>query len=221
VPDCDVLIIGAGAAGLFCAAIAGARGRSVVVLDHADKPGKKILISGGGRCNFTNRHAGPANYLSQNPHFCRSALARYRPEDFITLVESHRLPYEERRHGQLFCTGSAQGIVSMLTSECERAGVTISLGTRIGRIEHAERFTVNTSTQTWTCASLVVATGGLSIPTIGASDLGHRLAAQFGHALVPTAPALAPLLLPPAERLDDLSGIAVDAAVTAAGPAFR
>lgn len=215
----DVIILGGGAAGLFCAATAARRGRRVVVLDHADKPGRKILISGGGRCNFTNRRVGPENYLSRNPHFSRSALARFRPEDFIALVEAHGIRYEERRHGQLFCLGSAKEIVALLLAECR--GVELVYGTRITAVEHGDGFTVTTPRGVFAAPRLVVATGGLSIPSIGATGLGYDLARRFGHTVVETAPALAPLSLPASQRLADLSGIAVDAEVRAGGAAFR
>jgi predicted Rossmann fold flavoprotein len=220
----DVCIIGGGAAGLFCAATAALRGRSVVVLDHAAIPGRKILISGGGRCNFTNRTVGPENFLSQNPHFCRSALARFRPEDFLAEVEARGIAYEERRHGQLFCVQSAKHIVALLLDRCQQAGVELRWGVTVGAVAHQDRFAIATSDGTGNgeivTERLVVATGGLPVPAIGASDFGLRLARQFGHGVVETAPALAPLLLPPGERLD-LSGIAVEAEVSADGPVFR
>jgi len=220
VPACDVVIIGGGAAGLFCAATAARRGRRVVVLDHATTPGRKILISGGGRCNFSNRKVGPENYLSANPHFCRSALARFTPDDFLTLVESRGIAYEERRHGQLFCVDSAKHIVALLLDACRQAGAELRWGVRVEAVAHQDRFSVATSAGEVLADRLVVATGGLPVPAIGATDFGLRLARQFGHGIVETAPALAPMLLPAAERLD-LPGIAVDAEVTAAGPAFR
>jgi len=214
----DVCILGGGAAGLFCAATAARRGRSVVVLDHATTPGRKILISGGGRCNFTNRSAGPENYLSRNPHFCRSALARFTPDDFLALVEARRIPWEERRHGQLFCVDSARDIVALLLDACR--GAELRWGTRVEGVAQQGRFAIATSAGEVLADRLVVATGGLPIPSIGATDFGLRLARQFGHGIVETAPALAPLLLPAHERLD-LPGIAVEAEVAADGPAFR
>jgi len=221
VTSCDVCIIGGGAAGLFCAATAARRGRTVVVVDHATTPGRKILISGGGRCNFTNREAGPENYLSANPHFCRSALARFRPQDFIGLVEARGIPYEERRHGQLFCLRSAKDIVALLLDGCREAGVDLRWGSTVQAVRHQDRFAIATSWGELLADRLVVATGGLPVPSIGASDLGLRLARQFGHGIVETAPALAPFLLPREELCAELSGIAVDAEVAADGPVFR
>ncbi|HAT11115.1 MAG TPA: aminoacetone oxidase family FAD-binding enzyme [Planctomycetes bacterium] len=220
VSDWDVCIIGGGAAGLFCAATAARRGRRVVVLDHATIPGRKILISGGGRCNFTNRSATAENYLSANPHFCRSALARFTPQDFLALVEARGIAWEERRHGQLFCVHSAKDIVALLLDACAEAGVTLRWGVQVQGVAHEDRFRIDTTHGPYIAERLVVATGGLPVPSIGASDFGLRLARQFGHGLVDTAPALAPLLLPAHERLD-LPGIAVDAEVRADGPIFR
>jgi predicted Rossmann fold flavoprotein len=218
---CDVCIIGGGAAGLFCAATAARRGRTVVVVDHTTTPGRKILISGGGRCNFSNREAEPENYLSANPHFCRSALARFRPQDFIGLVEARGIPYEERRHGQLFCLRSAKDIVALLLDACTDAGVDLRWGSTVQAVRHEDRFSLTTSWGELVADRVVVATGGLPVPSIGASDFGLRLARQFGHGIVETAPALAPLLLPREELCADLSGIAVDAEVAADGPVFR
>jgi len=216
----DVCIIGGGAAGLFCAMTAARRGRRVVVLDHASTPGRKILISGGGRCNFTNRQVGPENFLSANPHFSRSALARFKPEDFVALVEARGIAYEERRHGQLFCVDSAKQIVALLLDSCRSAGAELRWGVQVGAIAHGDRFSVSSSLGEMVADRVVIATGGLPVPSIGATDFGLRLARQFGHAIIETAPALAPLLLPASERLD-LPGIAVDAEVQADGPSFR
>lgn len=217
----DVVIIGAGGAGLFCASVAGQRGKSVLVLDHNDKPGKKILISGGGRCNFTNLGAGPEHYRSANPHFCRSALSRFSPADFIALVDKHGIAYHEKTLGQLFCDGPAKAIVDLLLAECRDAGATVRLGTTIAGItKNADGFTLATSGGSVTCTALVLACGGLSIPTIGATDFGFRLARQFGLAIVPTAPALVPLTLPP-DEVADLSGVALDAEVACNGQTFR
>jgi predicted Rossmann fold flavoprotein len=216
--DADVLIIGGGAAGLFCAATAARAGKRVAVLDHAVKPGRKILISGGGRCNFTNRDPGPENYLSENPHFARSALARYTSGDFVALVERHGIPYEERRHGQLFCLGTAKAIVDLLLGECAAAGAWLEWGTAVRRVERTADpagFAVDTDRGPWRAERLVVATGGLSVPSIGATGFGYEIARQFGHRIVEPAPALAPLTLPGDQRLGDLSGIAVPAEVTA------
>ena len=175
----DVIIIGAGAAGMMCAIEAGKRGRSVLLLDHANKLAEKIRISGGGRCNFTNRQIKPENYLSQNTHFCRSALTRFTPQDFISLLEKHNIAYHERDHGQLFCNDSAQQIISMLKHECDQAGVQWRMSCSISQIDKNELFTVITDKGTFTSSSLVIATGGLSIPQIGASAYGFRIAEQF------------------------------------------
>src|SRR5690606_33066383 len=181
----QVLIIGAGAAGLMCAATAGARGRAVVVVDHANKVGKKILMSGGGRCNFTNMDVQPKNYLSDNSHFCKSALARYTQWDFLALVQKHQIPYHEKKRGQLFCDNKAQDILSMLLDECGQVGVDIftlcdiEQVTALPESDLPMRYKVKTSQGTIYCESLVVATGGLSIPTLGASGIGYELAEQF------------------------------------------
>ncbi len=227
--EVDVIILGGGAAGLMCAMTASRRGRSVLVLDHADRLGKKILISGGGRCNFTNRDAGPANFRSANPHFCRSALARYTPADFIALVERHGIAYHEKKLGQLFCDVSAKDIVALLLGECADAGVRIRTGVAIGAVERLEsptaRFAIDLGNERVRARSLVLATGGLSIPAIGASDLGYRLARQFGLGIVATDPALVPFTLradagPGGSGFAALSGIAVDARVACNGESF-
>ena len=220
----DVIIIGAGAAGLMCAAQAGYRGRRVLVLDNAKKPGRKILISGGGRCNFTNLQAGPHAYLCQNPHFTKSALARYTQRDFIDLVERHGVEYEERAHGQLFCTESAKEIVRVLLTECDWAGVTLQMQTELLTVSRDEAgFSLTTSRGALTCESLVIATGGLSLPKLGATPLGYRVAEQFGLPVVPTHAGLVPFTLHSAEKeaLADLSGISLPVTLTAAsGQAF-
>ena len=219
-PYFDVVILGAGGAGLFCAAVAGARGKSVAVLDHNDKPGKKILISGGGRCNFTNLGARAETYLSQNPHFAKSALSRYTPQDFLALVEKHGIAWHEKILGQLFCDGSAKEILGMLLAECSAAGAELHLSTTITSVEHTTTgFQLATSRGDYTCAKLVLATGGLSIPPIGATDFGYRLAQQFGLEVVRTQAALVPFTLRPQDLLD-LAGVAVDAEVTCAGVSF-
>lgn len=215
----DVIVIGAGAAGLFCAQTAGRRGRQVLVLDHANKAGKKILMSGGGRCNFTNLHATPADYLCSNPHFVKSALARYTPWDFLALTERHGIAHEEKNPGQLFCRNGARDILDMLLAECANAGVGIRLNTAIQSVSVRPDggFLVTTSSGRWTCRSLVVASGGLSIPSMGASGLGYQLARQFGHSLLPTRAGLVPLTItePALSALcRSLSGTAV-AGVTA------
>ena len=196
----DVLIIGAGAAGLMCAAVAGKRGRSVLVLDHANKVGKKILMSGGGRCNFTNLYTAPDNFYSENPHFCKSALARYTQWDFIALVEKHGIPYHEKTLGQLFCDNKSRDIVDLLLAECREAKAQIRTRCEIQRIEPldeegARGFAVHTSLGKVVCESLVIATGGLSIPTMGATGFGYDVARQFGHNIIPTRAALVPFTL--------------------------
>ncbi|HTM27957.1 MAG TPA: NAD(P)/FAD-dependent oxidoreductase [Rhodanobacter sp.] len=192
----DVLVIGAGAAGLMCAATAGARGRRVLVVDHANKVGKKILMSGGGRCNFTNTGAGPANYLSANPHFAKSALARYTPADFVALVASHGIAWHEKEQGQLFCNDSSRQIVRMLLDECAAAGVTVEAGCAVRNVRKlAEGFAVLTAREQVHAQSLVVASGGLSVPSMGATGFGYELARQFGHAVLPVRAGLVPLTL--------------------------
>lgn len=190
----DVAIVGAGAAGLHCAAIAGQLGRKVVLLDHAAKVGEKIRISGGGRCNFTNRDAGPANFLSGNPHFCRSALARYTPADFIALLERHGIAWHEKHRGQLFCDRSAEDVITMLLRECEAGGVERRQPCGVSEVRHGTGgFELATARGTVRADRLVIATGGLSIPQIGATDFGYRIARQFGHRVVEPRPALVPL----------------------------
>jgi len=190
----DAAVIGAGAAGLHCAAIAGQLGLKVLLLDHATKVAEKIRISGGGRCNFTNRDAGPANFVSANPHFCRSALARYTPADFVALVERHGISWHEKHRGQLFCDRSAEDIIGMLLRECDAGGVTRRQPCRVAAVRGSDvGFELDTEAGAVRTARLVIACGGLSIPKIGASDFGYRIASQFGHALVETAPALVPL----------------------------
>ncbi|HET6608619.1 MAG TPA: NAD(P)/FAD-dependent oxidoreductase, partial [Rhodopila sp.] len=205
----DVVVLGAGAAGLMCALTAGRRGRRVVVLDHARQAGEKILISGGGRCNFTNLHCRAERFLSYNPHFCRSALARYTPRDFLGMVGQHGIAWHEKTLGQLFCDGSSRQIVAMLLAECEAAGVEIRLRQRIGEVSRSDRFRVETDGDTIEAASLVLATGGLSIPKIGATGLAYDLARHFGLALTDIRPGLVPLLLDQVElaRLDGLAGV--------------
>jgi hypothetical protein len=189
----DAIVIGAGAAGLHCAAIAGQLGRKVLLLDHADKVAEKIQISGGGRCNFTNRDTAPGNFLSDNPDFCRSALARYTPSDFIALLQTHRIPWHEKHKGQLFCDESSDAIIGMLLRECAQGQVTRWQPCVVREVRAATEFELDTDHGPVRAPSLVVATGGLSIPKIGASDFGYRLARQFGHRIVETRPALVPL----------------------------
>ncbi|MBF9231771.1 BaiN/RdsA family NAD(P)/FAD-dependent oxidoreductase [Microvirga alba] len=210
----DVVVIGAGAAGMMCAIEAGKRGRSVLILDHAAAPGEKIRISGGGRCNFTNLHAAPANYISGNPSFCISALRRYTQRDFIALVESYRIAYHEKTLGQLFCDGSSRQIVDLLLTEMKRHGVELSLRTSVEQVEKTpDGFRLRLSNGEAQCRSLVIATGGKSIPKMGATGFGYDVAAQFGVSVTETRPALVPLTLEPnmLERLKPLAGVAVDA----------
>jgi predicted Rossmann fold flavoprotein len=221
---CDVLVIGAGAAGLMCALTAGQRGRIVQVIDHANKVGKKILMSGGGRCNFTNTGTTPANFLSSNPHFCKSALARYTPWDFIGMVERHGIAFHEKELGQLFCDVSSKQIVRMLVDECTAAGVNIRADCAVERVERgADGFHVQTAQGRFHAASLVVATGGLSIPSLGATGFGYELARQFGHALLPTRAGLVPLTLSGThqERFHELSGVALPVAARCNDMEFR
>ena len=224
----DVVIIGASAAGLMCAIEAGKRGRKVIVLDHANKAGKKILMSGGGRCNFTNYHISAENYISHNPHFCKSALSRYTQWDFLELVNKYQIPFHERDHGQLFCDDSAKDILDMLLSECKDAGVTIKLNTEITNIERLDDldtncFQVNTQNRNYQAQSLVVATGGLSIPKMCATPLGYKIAEQFGIKVLPTSAGLVPFTLQPEdkERFSPLSGIAIDSLVSNQRASFR
>ncbi|GAA0259410.1 NAD(P)/FAD-dependent oxidoreductase [Rhodanobacter caeni] len=225
VRDVDVLVVGAGAAGLMCAIAAGQRGRRVLVVDHANKVGKKILMSGGGRCNFTNTGAGPSNYLSANPHFAKSALARYTPADFIALVEKHRIAYHEKELGQLFCDESSKQIVRMLLDECAAAGVIIEVDCAVQRIRKmAHGFSATTAHGEVHAQSLVVACGGLSIPSMGASGFGYELARQFGHEVLPTRAALVPLTLSGKhhDHYRDLAGVALPAVEARVGrQAFR
>ncbi|KQZ93929.1 hypothetical protein ASD64_03270 [Mesorhizobium sp. Root157] len=213
----DVLIIGAGAAGMMCAIEAAGRGRQVLVIDHARSAGEKIRISGGGRCNFTNIHAAPKNFLSQNPHFCISALKRYTQHDFVALVKSHGIAFHEKTLGQLFCDGSAMQVIQLLLDEMKRHGAMLRLNTRVETIERAsDGFVVKLEDGPVHCASLVVASGGKSIPKMGATGLGYEIAAQFGVRVVDPRPALVPLTFEPntLERLKPLSGIALDAVVS-------
>ena len=213
----DVIVIGAGAAGMMCAGVAGQRGRKVAILDHAKSPGEKIRISGGGRCNFTNRNASPAQFLSANPRFCISALSRYTQQDFIALIERYGIAYHEKTLGQLFCDGSAQQVIDLLLSEMRQGGVELRLATEVERVEKTpDGFVLNLSGgDEMQCRSLVIATGGKSIPKMGASDFGYRVAAQFGLDIVPTRPALVPLTFDAAllKRLSALSGVATQARV--------
>ena len=220
----DAIVVGAGAAGMMCAGVAGQRGRRVLLIEHHPAIGEKIRISGGGRCNFTNINAGPANYLSQNPDFCRSALARYTPTQFVRLVQSYGIAWHEKKLGQLFCDRSALDIIAMLKAECERGRVEWCIPCAVeGVAREGERFVVATTKGRVDCASLVIATGGLTVPKIGATPFGYRIAEQFGLKIVPTRPALVPLALPPEAlaRYGDLSGVSVDAEVACGGARFR
>ena len=213
----DVIILGAGAAGLMCAAIAGQRGRSVLLIEKSENPGEKIRISGGGRCNFTNLHTTPANFLSDNPRFCHSALNGYTQHDFIALVEKYRIAYHHKTRGQLFCDGSSRQIIDMLLEECRTANAQLRLGTRISAVSKDEiGFVVATDQGEFRCTSLVVATGGPSIPKMGASGFGYRTAEQFGVKIVPPRAALVPLTFDATllAQFGDLTGISVDAVVS-------
>ncbi len=210
---CDAIIVGAGAAGLHCAGIAGQLGLRVLLIDHSPKVAEKIRISGGGRCNFTNRDTTPANFISANPHFCRSALARYTPQDFIALLRRHHIGWHEKHKGQLFCDDSSEQVIEMLLRECETGGVTRWHGCAVNAVRSTEPgFELETDRGVVRAARLVVATGGLSIPKIGASDFGYRLARQFGHKLIETRPALVPLTFDPVSwaPFAALSGAAVE-----------
>lgn len=214
----DVLIIGASASGLMCAIEAGKRGRKTVVLDHANKAGKKILMSGGGRCNFTNMEVDASNFISHNPHFCKSALSRYTQWDFITLVDQHKIPYHQRDLGKLFCDNSAKDILDMLLDECKKANIKIFLNCDIKKIKQIDgnKFITETSQGTFQSDSLVIASGGLSIPKMCASPFGYKVAEQFGHHIWPTTAGLVPFTLQPydKEKLAELSGISVNSIVS-------
>jgi predicted Rossmann fold flavoprotein len=219
----DVIILGAGAAGLMCAAVAGQRGRSVLLLEQARQPGEKIRISGGGRCNFTNLHAGPANFLSANPRFCNSALSGYTQRDFIALVEAYGIAYHEKTRGQLFCDGSSRQIIDMLVEECRKARAQLRLGARISAVSGSENgFVVGTDQGEFRSRSVVVATGGPSIPKMGSSGFGYKIAEQFGLKIVAPRAALVPLTFDAGllAQFRDLSGVAVDAVVSCGKTAF-
>jgi predicted Rossmann fold flavoprotein len=210
---CDVLVIGAGAAGMMCAIEAGKRGRNVMIIDHAEAPGEKIRISGGGRCNFTNLHCTPANFLSDNPHFCKSALSRYTQQDFIKLVEKHGIHWHEKTLGQLFCDDSARQIIQMLVTEMQSAKARLFLDTAVSEITHdGSAYQTETDRGTIESTSLVIATGGLSIPKMGATGFGYDIARQFGHSIVPTRAALVPLLFAPdiLAATKPLAGLSID-----------
>jgi predicted Rossmann fold flavoprotein len=220
----DAIILGAGAAGLMCAIQAGNRGRRIAVLERAERVGKKILISGGGRCNFTNLYCAPENFLSNNPHFARSALARYTPADFIALVEQHGIEYHEKTLGQLFCDHSALQIVDMLTGECRRAGVQILAGAHVQNVQRGDTgFMVRTADEEFCAPALVVATGGLSIPKMGATSFGYQLAQQFGISVIECRPALAPFVFNDKDRdcYCDLAGVSTDVITSIGTQQFR
>lgn len=222
--ETDVIVVGAGAAGLMCAREAGLRGRRVIVLERQKEVGRKILISGGGRCNFTNLYSEPKNFISKNPHFCKSALARFSPADFIALVEKHGIAYHEKKAGQLFCDRSARQITQMLTSECTDAGVTITTGVvDITIVKNEEQFSVRTPQNTYRAGSLVIATGGLSIPKIGATDFGYQIAAQFGLNVTALFPGLVPLTWNEEDLVywKDLSGVSADVTASSGEMSFR
>ena len=219
----DVIILGAGAAGLMCALRAGQRGRKVLLLEQADQVGSKILISGGGRCNFTNLHIAPDRYLSANPHFCLSALKSYTQQDFIALVEKHKIAYHEKTLGQLFCDQSARDIVTMLLAECAAANVEIKLNQHITDVSKAEAFHVQTQEESFEAAALVLATGGLSIPQMGATGFSHRIAERFGLSLTETRPGLVPLTFdePTLSLMRELSGLSLEVQATIGKRSFR
>lgn len=221
----DVIIIGASASGLMCAIEAAKRGRHVLVLDHANKAGKKILMSGGGRCNFTNYDIRSENYISHNHHFVKSALSRFTQWDFIAMVEAYKIPYHEREHGQLFCDNSSKDILNLLLSECEKAKVAIQLSTNIINIEQTaeHHFNIKTDKRCYDCASLVIASGGLSIPKMGATPFGYKLAEQFNIKVWPTSAGLVPFTLHTQDKdaLSDLSGIAINSIVNTKNQSFR
>jgi predicted Rossmann fold flavoprotein len=219
----DVVVLGAGAAGLMCALTAGRRGRRVLLLEHASKAGAKILISGGGRCNFTNLYGSPERFFSANPHFCKSALARYTPADFLAMVEAHGIAWHEKTLGQLFCDGSARAIVAMLLAECAAVGVELRLGQQISDVVRAERFRIETAAGDIFAESVVLATGGLSIPKMGATGLSHQIAARFGLAVTALRPALVPLVLAPEplSRTGALAGLSANVVAACNGTSFR
>ncbi|EIZ80662.1 hypothetical protein WSK_0635 [Novosphingobium sp. Rr 2-17] len=219
----DAIVLGAGAAGLFCAATAGQRGAKVLLIDHSPEPGRKILISGGGRCNFTNLHTAPDRYLSNNPHFAKSALSRYTAADFVELVNSHGIAWHEKTLGQLFCDGSAKAVLAMLLDECDKGGVELACGEAVGDVSHeGARFTVTFGSRVASAAALVIATGGPSIPKIGATGFAYDLARQFGLKVVQPRPALVPLTLPTDETLfRELSGVSTEVVARCGKGAFR
>ena len=219
----DVIIIGAGAAGLMCAITAGARGKRVLLLDHNAQAGAKILISGGGRCNFTNTGTSPQNFLSENPHFCRSALSRYTPSDFLALMAKHNIAWHEKTLGQLFCDGSARQVVAMLLAECAAAGVVVKLATKVTDIRKSDGFTVETADETYTAPALVLASGGLSIPKMGATGFSYEVAKKFGLKVITPRAALVPLKAKPEELefYKNLSGVSLPAIASCGTASFQ
>ena len=217
----DAIIIGAGAAGLLCAIEAGKRGRKVLVVEHNAEAGRKIIISGGGRCNFTNLHTRPENFVSRNPHFCKSALARYTPNDFVELVKKHKIEFYEKKLGQLFCRESSRQIVEMLLAECARAKAEIRTNCSVKNVSRNDLFEVETNQGTFKSENLVMATGGLSFPKIGATDFGYKIARRFGVKIVSTRPSLVPLVFAREKSFQKLAGVSVDASVSCGKTAFR
>lgn len=217
----DVIIIGGGAAGLFCATEAGKRGRRTLVIEHNAEAGRKIIISGGGRCNFTNIHTRPENFISENPHFCKSALARYTPQDFVELVKRHKIDFYEKKLGQLFCRQSSRLIVEMLLKECAAAHVKVQTNCSVRSIKKEELFTIETAQGDFTAVSVVIATGGLSFPKIGATDFGYRIAKQFGLHITEIRPSLVALVFDGERRFRELAGISIDTVVSTGRPSFR
>ena len=217
----DVVVIGGGAAGLFCAIEAGRRGRRVLVIERNAHVGRKIIISGGGRCNFTNIHTSQENFVSSNPHFCKSALARYTPSDFVGLVKRHRIEFYEKKLGQLFCRESSRAVVDMLLKECETSKVRIMTGHSVESVDRDRQFQLSTSAGNIECESLVIATGGLSFAKVGATDFGYRIAKQFGLKIEPMRPSLVPLVFEGDHSMAKLAGISVDSSISTQGQSFR
>ena len=217
----DAIIIGAGAAGLFCAIEAGKRGRKVLVIEHNAQVGRKILISGGGRCNFTNKNVKPENFISTNPHFCKSALARYTPPDFVELVKKHKIEFYEKKLGQLFCRESSRLIVEMLLKECEKAKVEIRTNCQVKKVVKSNLFEIETNQENFVSEKLVIASGGLSFPKIGASNFGYEIANQFGLKIIETRPSLVPLIFSNGQNFSKLAGISIDSSVRCGKISFR
>ncbi len=217
----DAIVIGAGAAGLFCAIEAGKRGRKVLVIERNVQVGRKILISGGGRCNFTNIHTKPENFISKNPHFCKSALAGYTPQDFIELVKNHKIEFYEKKLGQLFCRESSRQIVEMLLRECEKVKVEISVNCSVKRVSKNDSFEIETDRGIFRSQKLVIASGGLSFPKIGATDFGYRIARQFGLEIVETRASLVPLIFANDKSFNRLAGVSIDSVISTGKQAFR